>query len=272
MAKNYDWNDDFDNNDWDYKPAKPQKPTPPQNKTTTKPNPRLRKCRACGKLIAKEAKRCPQCGAKKPLLERPIFWIIIGIIWIFFVFPSLFRSSTKKEQPKKIEPEITKEIPTQEPKAEQISESITESESKTEQKELFYIGETAEMNDVQVTCNGYFESNGNGSYATPKDGNVFLYAEIDIANNSNNDIAISSLLSFECYADDYIMDYSFDALMNDDMYRQMDGTIEAGKKMKGLVGYEVPADWNTIEIHFKDNVWKNNKFKFIINRSDTPMN
>ena len=45
---------------------------------------------------------------------------------------------------------------------------------------------------------------------------------------------------------------------------QLDGTIAAGKKMNGVIGYEVPADWKTIEIHFKDNVWSSNKFKFEI--------
>ena len=26
--------------------------------------------------------------------------------------------------------------------------------------------------------------------------------------------------------------------------------------MSGIVGYEVPADWKNMEIHFKDNVWR----------------
>ena len=36
--------------------------------------------------------------------------------------------------------------------------------------------------------------------------------------------------------------------------------------MNGVIGYEVPADWKTIEIHFKDNVWSSNKFKFEITK------
>ena len=47
---------------------------------------------------------------------------------------------------------------------------------------------------------------------------------------------------------------------------QLDGTIAAGKKMKGYIGYEVPKDWSTVEIHFTDDVWSNNKFKFEIKK------
>lgn len=36
--------------------------------------------------------------------------------------------------------------------------------------------------------------------------------------------------------------------------------------MNGVIGYEIPADWKTIEIHFKDNVWSSNKFKFEITK------
>lgn len=49
----------------------------------------MKLCKACGKQIAKSAKRCPSCGAKnkKPLLKRFWFWVlaiaaIFGIVSI----------------------------------------------------------------------------------------------------------------------------------------------------------------------------------------------
>ena len=56
------------------------------------------------------------------------------------------------------------------------------------------------------------------------------------------------------------------ALLEKGDKNQLDGTIAPGKKMSGIVGYEVPADWKNMEIHFKDNVWSDNKFEFIINK------
>lgn len=69
------------------------------------------------------------------------------------------------------------------------------------------------------------------------------------------------MISFEAYADDYALNYSLSAAMTKD--GQLDGTIAAGKKMKGWIGWEVPADYQNVEIHFTDNVWSNNKFVFL---------
>ena len=74
------------------------------------------------------------------------------------------------------------------------------------------------------------------------------------------------MASFEAYADDYALNYSVSALLEKNDQNQLDGTIAAGKKMNGVIGYEIPADWKTIEIHFKDNVWSSNKFKFEITK------
>lgn len=131
-------------------------------------------------------------------------------------------------------------------------------------KDIFYVGETAELNNVQVTMTDYSESYGS-DFNYPAGGNVFVLVEFEIVNNSNSDLTISSMLSFSAYADDYALDYSLGALMEKGSSNQLDGTIAAGKRMKGVIGWEVPLDWKTIEIHFTDNVWSNNKFRFEIN-------
>ena len=140
-----------------------------------------------------------------------------------------------------------------------------ESEEASEEQTVFKQGETAEMNDVQVTLMGYEESTGS-EYNTPSEGNVFVLANFEIANNSDSELAISSMVSFEAYADDYALNYSLNALMEKSDSTQLDGTIAPGKKMNGWIGYEVPADWSNIEIHFTDNVWNNNKFVFEITK------
>ena len=42
----------------------------------------------------------------------------------------------------------------------------------------------------------------------------------------------------------------------------MDGSIASGKKMNGVVGYEVVADWKEIEIQFQSNVWSSKNITF----------
>lgn len=75
-----------------------------------------------------------------------------------------------------------------------------------------------------------------------------------------------SISKFYAYADDYALNYSLSATIEAESGSQLDGTIAPGKKMKGEIGYEVPADWSNIEIHFTDNVWSSSDFVFEINK------
>ena len=120
------------------------------------------------------------------------------------------------------------------------------------------------MNDVQVTLTNYEESTGD-DFNKPSDGNVFVLAEFEITNNSDKEIVISSVMSFEAYADDYALNYSLGAMIEKEG-SQLDGTVAAGKKMKGWIGWEVPQDYTNVEIHFTDNVWSNNMFVFLIEK------
>ncbi len=58
------------------------------------------------------------------------------------------------------------------------------------------------MNNTQVTLLNYEESTGS-DYNKPSDGKVFVLAEFEIANNSDEELAISSVMSFEAYADSF---------------------------------------------------------------------
>lgn len=169
------------------------------------------------------------------------------------------------DKPKKVENASTQN--NTDNKADVVNDTTEDTSVKQEdsEKDIFGIGETAEMNDVQVTMVNYAQSSGS-EYNKPADGNEFVLVEFEIANNSDSEINISSMASFEAYADDYALNYSVSALLEKNDQNQLDGTIAAGKKMNGVIGYEVPADWKTIEIHFKDNVWSSNKFKFEITK------
>ena len=71
-------------------------------------------------------------------------------------------------------------------------------------------------------------------------------------------------MSFEAYVDDYSTNMSMTGTFAADK-GQMDGTVAAGKKMSGVIGYEVPADWKTLEIRFTPDFWSGNDITFIAN-------
>ena len=225
----------------------------------------LIKCPECGKEVSSNASNCPNCGhpiaQKERVIEKTVikekkkgsclskilmaigFFVVIGVIG-----SALYDKSDDK--PKKVS--------TTNP-----GNATSDTVETEEAKELFAVGETAEYNEIQVSVTGYEKSNGN-DFSKPASGREFIYVNVDIANNSDDDLAISSMLSFTAYCDDYKLDFSSDALMALDDRNQLDGTISAGKKMNGYLGLEVPSGWKVIELQFTDNVWTSSKVKFEI--------
>lgn len=186
-------------------------------------------CKACGASIAKSATTCPQCGAKQKK-RHPVLWIIIAIFGICMIVAVI---NDMGDDPGK-------------------------------EKQTFSVGETAELNGVSVKFDSCTESNGS-QFNTPDDGNVFLLCEFSIDNQSDKDIAVSSIASFNAYVDDYSKNLSISAIIETDK-AQLDGAVAAGKKMTGVVGYEVPKDWKEIEIRFTPDFWSGNEITFIVNK------
>lgn len=140
-----------------------------------------------------------------------------------------------------------------------LLDSLMGSSSK-EEEVRYSIGETVETEDVKVILLDVKESRG-GSFFTPESGNVFLICTFEIQNCTKEEMNISSLLCFEAYCDDYNVDLSLSAECSVNA-STLDGNIAPGKKMKGIIGYEVPAEWKTLEIHFTPEVWFGDTFVF----------
>lgn len=215
-----------------------------QNENFNKPRKGMTVCKTCGTQIAKNAKACPNCGAHRSGI-RQAYQVMLFIVLFFIVAGYI---STRKDSPKKVG-----------------ANTGADSSSVPVSQQAYTVGDTLEMQNVQVTLNAVRVSDGK-DFNTPSDGNVFLVFEFDIANNSSESIAISSMMSFDAYADDYALNCSLSAILADGG-KQLDGTIAAGKKMNGIVGFEAPKDWKTTEVRFKTNVWVDKEFVFTVDRS-----
>ncbi len=208
-----------------------------------------KKCKYCQAEMPLNSNMCLQCGKRQ---GGALKYILIAVA-VFIVIGVVVAGFGKDDGPKKVNTNNSVEDDTK-------NDATTE-ENK---KDTFTVGETAEMQVIQVTLSNYEESEGSSFYK-PSEGKVFVLAEFEIANNSDKDLAISSLLSFKAYADDYSLNYSV-AAMIDKSDSTLDGSVAAGKKMKGWIGYEVNADWGKVEIEFSPEVWKSKKFKFLIEK------
>ena len=126
------------------------------------------------------------------------------------------------------------------------------------------VGKTKiDKNGVSVTVTGYKESKGS-SWNTSDSGNIFLLIDVTIENNSSDEVNMSSLMSIDGYCDGYSSDYSFGAAMA--ASNTLDGSIAAGKKMKGQAAFEVPKDWKEFELHITPDYWGGDTLEFVIDR------
>lgn len=132
----------------------------------------------------------------------------------------------------------------------------------------YQVGETAEYNGIKVTALGYEESSGD-DWSAPAEGNVFVFVNMEITNNTDEELPVSSMASFENYCGEEKLDYSanaFTALATNTDRKQMDGSIASGDTLNGYLCLEVPSDWTTLTIHYANNVWSNDKVQFEIKK------
>ena len=195
-------------------------------------------CRNCGKEIDDKAVVCPNCGVatseKKKKKKHPILGTVILIFGILLIVGAVSGVGDKPEK---------------------VGESSTNSSTTPAQTEKtkFTVGDNVDLNDIVVTLVDVSENNG-GNYMTPSEGKIFVVCEFEIENNSNKDIAVSSIMSYEAYVDDYTTGMNLSAMLSTGK-SQLDGTIASGKKMNGVIGYEVDPDWSEIEIRFTPDFW-----------------
>lgn len=101
----------------------------------------------------------------------------------------------------------------------------------------------------------------------PAEGNKFLALFFDVKNITSENDYFNYLL-FEGYADDYSTNVSL-IMGNPDGMSAIGGNLDAGKMSKGYIVYEVPSDWKSFEISYKDGVWTTHKAAtFVVNKED----
>lgn len=207
---------------------------------------KMTKCKACEAEIAKSASRCPHCGAYQHTAQLICMAILAFLLIVLVEIPLIRQNSS-------------------EPKLVGFDSNVSASVTPAEQPLLFGVGDVAELKDIQVTLTSIEESSGS-QFLTPDSGNTFLICHFNIENNSQSDIGVSSLLSFSAYVDDYATSLSLSAIASS-AASQLDGSVAAGRKMAGVVGYEVPEDWAELEIHFTPNFWSRKDIIFSASNS-----
>lgn len=200
-------------------------------------------CKYCQTEIPKKAKVCPQCRKKQGNAAGAVL-VILGVTFFLLGFIS---SLGESETPSDSNPQNVGNVGSQ--------QQNNNSESPSNE---FKVGDIVETSNYKISFLSSSEWASDNQYITPKDGYVFYRFEFEFENISDNDQYVSAS-DFNCYADDYASEMNF---YGDDALSI--STLSKGKKIKGAIYFEVPADAENIVLEYTTNFWTENKIIFNI--------
>lgn len=198
-----------------------------------------------------DAKVCPVCRKKQGAPGCLIVVLVVVVLVVIAAFAGSGESST----PQKVESTSG---------TSQSASQAGEAQPQPEQT-VFTVGDAVELNGVKTTLLSAEEYPGK-QYMMPTDGNVFLVCQFEIENDSSAEINVSSMVSFNAYCDDYSVSLSVTGEMLEDSWKTLDGTVAPGKKINGVIAYEIPQDWQKMEISYTPSYWSGHDVQFEINK------
>ncbi|MDI9461293.1 MAG: DUF4352 domain-containing protein [Saccharofermentanales bacterium] len=184
--------------------------------------------------------------------KRPIwFWVLIVAV-VIGVIGAIAGSGDDKDKAKTDTTKATAEATEKEAEAEQTEAPV--------EKDGYSVGETAEEKGVKITFLKCEESEGKELFE-PDEGKIFVIAEFEVENNSDDDISISSIISVKAFVDDYAVDTDLSAsVVAGD---SLNGKVAPGKKLKGTLGYQLDKDWKKLEIVINPFALSKTEMKFV---------
>lgn len=216
-----------------------------------KEKPTVKQCKHCKSEIPYDAKVCPVCRKKQGAPGCLIVVLVVVVLVVIAAFAGSGESST----PQKVESTSG---------TSQSASQAGEAQPQPEQT-VFTVGDAVELNGVKTTLLSAEEYPGK-QYMMPTDGNVFLVCQFEIENDSSAEINVSSMVSFNAYCDDYSVSLSVTGEMLEDSWKTLDGTVAPGKKINGIIAYEIPQDWQKMEISYTPSYWSGHDVQFEINK------
>lgn len=197
-------------------------------------------CKYCQTEIPRRAKVCPNCKRKQGGIGcLGVVLLVLGV----FIFIGSFGASMSKDK----NPEKVGEVGTE------LSETGTQTIDNT-----FNVGDVVETDNFRITYESAGEYTNSNELLQPKDGYVYWEFKFKFENISNTDQAISTMIDWECYADNSKVDQTW--IVDDN---GLDGKLSSGRESEGSVYFEVPEDAESVELEYDINLWQSDKITFV---------
>lgn len=200
-------------------------------------------CKHCQSEIPAKAKVCPNCRKKQGGMGcLGVILLVVGILIFLFAFIGMMGGSDSKDKnPQKV--------------GEAESGDSTETE---EPSNVFQVGDLVETDNFRITYESASEYEPDNEFLQAKDGYTYWEFKFKFENISDTDQTVSTLMDWECYADNSKVDQSWI-----DSDNGLDATLSAGREAEGAVYFEVPTDAESIELEYDINFWQSDKIIFV---------
>lgn len=197
-------------------------------------------CKYCQTEIPRKAKVCPNCKRKQGSIG--CLGVVLLVLGVFILIGSFGSSMSKDKNPEKVG-----EVGTE------LSETGTQTIDNT-----FNVGDVVETDNFRITYESAGEYTNSNELLQPKDGYVYWEFKFKFENISNTDQTVSTMMDWECYADNSKADQTW--IVDDN---GLDGKLSAGREAEGAVYFEVPKDVENIELEYDINFWQSDKIIFV---------
>ncbi|MBU5672593.1 DUF4352 domain-containing protein [Paenibacillus brevis] len=187
--------------------------------------------------------------AKKKWYKQ--WWIWFIIVVIIGAIGANLNSSDKAATNNQVNEADDKAVgaePTDKPEEGVDQAEPGEPAAKDDDNVITAAGQTIQTKNFKITVEQFEKVESDNEFLQPEEGNEFLSIGLLIENISEKDYIVSSAVMFSAYQDGFSIneDLSVHVLKGGDT--TLNGDLAAGKKMKGNLTYQVPSDWEELEV------------------------
>ncbi len=206
-------------------------------------NTQTKKCIHCKNEIPGDAKVCPVCHKKQISSFERISTGFLSCIIAVSIGGLIFFNKTVSRDDVSASPQPNQEYSEY---LEEPSWNETLEEPAQNTSESLQLGQTANLDGVDVTVNSISEWDGGSDYLRDYlGGDIILLINMTIRNNTSEEISTSEVM-LNGYADNMNVDQSIeddDILFSDHL---IPGSYETGN-----VGFRVPKNWQTFQLRME---------------------
>lgn len=203
-------------------------------------------CKHCQSEIPKKAKVCPNCRKKQ---GGKLKWIIIAIVVIAIIGAAVGGNDDEKE---------VKKVSNTSSDTKAASSDTKEDTKAEEKSNIFNVGDVAETKNFKITYEAATPYTCDNEFMQPKEGYTYWEFKFKFENISDKDQTVSTMMDWECYADNNKVDQQWIGDNNG-----LDATLSAGRSAEGTVYFEVPENVQKLELEYDINYWGNDKIIFV---------